>query len=92
MKDLANLSSLFILQKQIFTDMKNIKYSSVVWQEGEHFVAQCLNVDVSSFGDNREEALVNLEEALGLYFEDEPNTNFSQILNPYIHNASLTYA
>ena len=49
--------------------MKNIKYSSVVWQEGEHFVVQCLNVDVSSFGDNREEALMNLQEALNLYFE-----------------------
>jgi predicted RNase H-like HicB family nuclease len=66
---LAILSSLFILQKQIFKDMKNVKYSSVVWQEGEHHVAQCLNVDVSSFGDNREEALMNLEEALSLYFE-----------------------
>ena len=92
MKDLAILSSLFILQKQIFTEMKNIKYSSVIWQEGQHFVAQCLNVDVSSFGDNQEEALMNLEEALSLYFEDQPNTNFSQILNPFIHNASLTYA
>ena len=89
---MAILSSLFILQKQIFTEMKNIKYSSVVWQEGEHFVAQCLNVDVSSFGDNREEALVNLKEALSLYFEDQPNINFSQILNPFIHNAFLTYA
>jgi predicted RNase H-like HicB family nuclease len=52
--------------------MKNIQYSSVVWQEGQYFVAQCLNVDVSSFGDNREEALSNLEEALSLYFEEKP--------------------
>jgi hypothetical protein len=36
--------------------MKNVKYSSVIWQEGEHFVAQCLNVEVSSFGDSKEEA------------------------------------
>jgi predicted RNase H-like HicB family nuclease len=72
--------------------MKNIQYSSVVWQEEQYFVAQCLNVDVSSFGDSVEEALINLEEALSLYFEDEPNTNFSQIINPHIHNASLTYA
>ena len=50
--------------------MKNIQYSSVVWQEGQYFVAQCLNVDVSSFGDNREEASTNLEEALSLYFEE----------------------
>ncbi len=67
---MAILSSLFILREQIFTDMINIQYSSVVWQEGQFFVAQCLNVDISSFGDNREEVLTNLEEALSLYFED----------------------
>jgi predicted RNase H-like HicB family nuclease len=72
--------------------MKNIQYSSVVWQEGKYFVAQCLNVDVSSFGDTKKEALFNLEEALSLYFEDEKEDNFSTILNPEIINASLNYA
>ena len=43
---------------------------SVVWKEGKHFVAQCLNVEVSSFGKSKQEALVNLDEALELYFED----------------------
>ncbi len=46
------------------------KYSlhNVAWKEGKYFVAQCLNVDVSSFGDTRKEALKNLDEALALYF------------------------
>ena len=44
----------------------------VVWKEQKHFVAQCLNVDVSSFGDTRQEALQNLKEAVELYFEGEP--------------------
>ncbi|MBC7406970.1 MAG: hypothetical protein H7339_01145 [Arcicella sp.] len=57
------------MHKQIFTEIKNIKCSSVIWQEGQHFIAQCLNVDISSFGDSREEALMNLEEVLSLYFE-----------------------
>jgi len=42
----------------------------IVWQEGKHFVSQCLNVDVSSFGGTKQEALHNLEEALDLYAED----------------------
>jgi len=48
--------------------MKNIKY--VIHQEGEHYVAQCLNVDISSFGNTIDVAVVNITEALELYFED----------------------
>jgi len=43
---------------------------NIVWQEGRHFVAQCLNVEVSSFGESKEEALANPTEALELYFEN----------------------
>ncbi|MBI5358681.1 type II toxin-antitoxin system HicB family antitoxin [Candidatus Amesbacteria bacterium] len=45
-------------------------FTSVVWKEGRYFVAQCLNVDVSSFGKTYEEAQKNLNEALALYLED----------------------
>jgi len=44
---------------------------NVVWKEGKYYVAQCLNVDVSSFGKTKKEALGNLKEALELYFEDQ---------------------
>jgi len=50
--------------------MKRIDYC--VYREEEFFVAQCLNVDVSSFGQSREEAVASLKEAVELYFEDEP--------------------
>lgn len=43
--------------------------SYVVYREEEFFVAQCLNVDVSSFGDTREAAIANLKEAVELYIE-----------------------
>jgi predicted RNase H-like HicB family nuclease len=46
-----------------------LKY--IIYKEGKYFVAQCLNVDVSSFGDSIQEAKDNLKEALELYFEDE---------------------
>jgi predicted RNase H-like HicB family nuclease len=64
--------------------MKHMKtsFQNVVWKEGEYFVAQCLNVEVSSFGDTKEEALQNLDEALALYFEDASLTDLSIIENP----------
>jgi len=49
--------------------MKTLKY--VIFKEGKHFVSQCLNVDVASFGASVEEAAKNLKEALDLYFEDD---------------------
>lgn len=68
-------------------DLKNI-----VWQEGKYFVAQCLNVEVSSFGDTKEEALVNLKEALELYFEDNPAERIQSIDNPEIVTTSIDHA
>lgn len=47
--------------------MKTMAYC--VYREDEFFVAQCLNVDVSSFGATRQEAVANLKEAVELYFE-----------------------
>jgi predicted RNase H-like HicB family nuclease len=63
--------------------MKAIKY--VVYKEGEYFVSQCLNVDVSSFGKSIQEAIDNLNEALALYFE-EPD---SQVEIPVINETLL---
>jgi predicted RNase H-like HicB family nuclease len=37
-------------------------------KEDKYFVAQCLDVDVSSFGESEEEALAAVDEALELYF------------------------
>ena len=47
-----------------------------VYREDEFFVTQCLNVDVSSFGTTREEAVTNLKEAVELYFEGETTPSF----------------
>ncbi|MFW6290169.1 MAG: type II toxin-antitoxin system HicB family antitoxin [Mariniphaga sp.] len=52
--------------------MKTIKY--VVYKEDKFYVSQCLNVDVSSFGNTIQEAIDNLNEALALYF-DEPDAH-----------------
>ncbi len=52
--------------------MKNIKY--VVYKEGKYYVSQCLNVDVSSFGETIDEAITALKEAIYLYFENEDDS------------------
>jgi predicted RNase H-like HicB family nuclease len=45
-------------------------FSASVWQEGNWFVAQCLEVDVVSQDETEEKSLANLREALELYFEE----------------------
>jgi predicted RNase H-like HicB family nuclease len=40
----------------------------VIYKEDKYYVSQCLNVDVASFGDNVDEAVDNLKEAVELYF------------------------
>ena len=57
--------------KQVFT--------ASVWQEGEWFVAQCLDVDVASQGETEAEALTNLREALELHFEPPRATVVPQL-------------
>ena len=48
-----------------------MELTAAITHEGELFVARCLEVDVTSQGDSMDDALTNLKEALGLYFEDE---------------------
>lgn len=42
--------------------MKKIKY--VIYKEGDYYISQSLNVDVSSFGKTIDEATKNLKEAI----------------------------
>lgn len=72
--------------------MQETTLKSIVWQEDNHFVAQCLVVDVSSFGDTREEAIENLDEALSLYFEGKLVRELPLIANPEIVDAHVRYA
>ena len=46
-----------------------MKLKYVIYREDKYYVAQCLNVDVSSFGESIQEAQQNLKEAVELYFE-----------------------
>jgi predicted RNase H-like HicB family nuclease len=72
--------------------MAKVSLKHIVWKEGKHYVAQCLNVDVSSFGETREKALANLNEALELYFEDQPTSKINVISRPQLVTQVKSYA
>ncbi|MFI5385442.1 MAG: type II toxin-antitoxin system HicB family antitoxin [Fimbriimonadales bacterium] len=57
--------------------MKRIQVA--YYKEGSQWVAQALNVEVSSFGDTYEEAQSAIAEALALYFEDESPSEVPEI-------------
>lgn len=57
--------------------MRSIKYC--LYKEDPYYVAQCLNVDVSSFGTTREEAVANIREAVELHFESEHDDDFTEV-------------
>ena len=69
----------------------------LVWQENDLFVAKTLEIELASQGATRDQALKNLEEALELYFENEPKPLLS--VNPLqnltierLNPRSLNYA
>ena len=49
--------------------MKTQTFTASISQEDDWFIAQCLEVDVSSQGESEDKAINNLKEALELYFE-----------------------
>ena len=64
---------------------------SIVWKEGKYYIAQCLNIDISSFGKTKKEALKNLDEALELYFEDASLSLISRVEQPEIVQLTLQH-
>lgn len=61
----------------------------VLFREGKSWVAQALNVDVSSFGDTREEARAAIKEALELYFEDASDADVTQVADVEVETLSV---
>jgi predicted RNase H-like HicB family nuclease len=49
-----------------------VRFTAAITHEAPGYVGRCLEVEVTSQGSSVDEALVNLKEALELYFEGEP--------------------
>lgn len=68
--------------------MHNVKY--VIYREGEYYVAQCLNVDVSSFGSSIDEAIANIKDAVSLYLRgDTAQHEFHEVAESLIGEATV---
>ena len=61
----------------------------VFYREGKAWVAQALNVDVSSFGDTQEEARAAIKEALQLYFEDASDAGIIEVADAQVEAVSV---
>ena len=61
----------------------------VFYRDGKTWVAQALNVDVSSFGDTRQEARAAIKEALELYFEDSTGQEIIQVADVEVETLSV---
>ena len=57
-------------------------FVATVWPEGNWYISQCIEVDVSSQGESEEEALANLKEALELHFEPPQATRPPRVAPP----------
>ena len=71
--------------------MKKINLKNIVWKEGKYYVAQCLNVDISSLGNTKKEALSNIAEAVELYFEGGNKSEFVEVGKPEIVTTTACY-
>lgn len=49
--------------------MKSIKY--ILYKEDKYYVVQCINIELSTFGETIDEAMKSLDDALTLYFEGD---------------------
>ena len=68
------------------------EFKNIVWKEDDDYVAQCLNIDVSSFGKTKDEALKNLNEAIELYMEDASLDDLNKIESPEIIYSQIEHA
>jgi len=57
--------------KQTKKFIKKFNLNALVWREGRWYVAKAIEMEMASQGKTAKEALLNLEEAIELYFKDE---------------------
>jgi predicted RNase H-like HicB family nuclease len=70
-----------------------LHFNTIIEQEGEYFVARCVELGVVSQGKSIEEAQENLKEAVDLYLEDVPVATKEEleVKHPFITSFDLDY-
>ncbi len=67
--------------------MSNIKVA--LYRDRQAWVAQALNVDVSSFSNTQDEARTAIQEALKLYFEGSENRDVTEVSDVRVEKVSV---
>jgi predicted RNase H-like HicB family nuclease len=70
----------------------NFKGTIIIKQEEEWFVATCLENNIASQGKTIDEAIVNLKEAISLYYEDETREGLDLYKSDQIYITTLEMA
>jgi predicted RNase H-like HicB family nuclease len=64
--------------------MKTLQLTAVLEREDDGYVALCPELDVASQGDNVEEAIANLKEAVELLLECAPKEEIERRYQPQV--------
>jgi predicted RNase H-like HicB family nuclease len=72
--------------------MMNFKATIIIKKEEEWFVATCLENNIASQGKTIDDAIINLKEAIALYYEDEKIEALSFMENDQIYITTLEMA
>jgi predicted RNase H-like HicB family nuclease len=77
----------------MFVEAKmNFKGTIIIKQEEEWFVATCLENNIASQGKTLDEAIINLKEAIALYYEDEKEEEINLPQSDQIYITTLEMA
>ena len=71
--------------------MNKYKLTAVIWREKEGYVSKCPELGVASVGDNVEQAMENLKEAVELYLDNAKELGmFEEIKEEFCFNERFT--
>lgn len=60
-----------VYRDKVFIDNTGKELSYIIYRDEDYFTAQCLDVNIASFGETIDEAKIMIKEALELYFRNE---------------------
>jgi len=60
-----------VYRDKVFINNAGKELSYIIYRDEDYFTAQCLDVNIASFGDTIDEAKIMIKEALELYFKNE---------------------
>ena len=70
-------------------ELQTMRLTAAITQEGDWFVARCLEVEVTSQGCATDEAEANLKEALELFLEDREDQPVTEVHRPLIRTLEI---